>query len=224
MRKLFNYFKRLDRSWLITWAFIYVSFMGLAAILPDFFGVTVLRYTGIVLTLIFAMQKFSKDHLLHIALFFTLLADTILVVDSVSILGVLVFCIAQFFHISRFAGTQPIHLTLYILILASFITYGAIEGIDYIYLAGFVYALSLGANIVFAYTWHKNAKSAFSLCAFAGFILFAFCDICVATSYLSHIEFLPAFLYPIANYFAWAFYYPSQILISNSSGLAKSNR
>ena len=60
--------------------------------------------------------------------------------------------------------------------------------------------------------------------AFSGFILFLCCDICVALSYLSHENMLPVWMYGLMNYLDWAFYYPAQVLISNSSAITDQPR
>ena len=220
MKRLLAYISRIDLAWLIIWASIYFGFLIAGILVPDFFGITVLKYLGIVLNLVYAVQKFPRDHLLQTALFFTLLADTILVVDSTSIVGVFVFCLAQFFHMSRLSKIQPINLLLYLALIAILYLFSLHQHIPPIFAICFVYAGSLITNLVFAYRWHKKTPSVQSNCAFFGFLLFLACDTCVAGSYLSHIHFVPYFVYAPANYFAWFFYYPSQLLIANSSKLA----
>ena len=88
------------------------------------------------------------------------------------------------------------------------------------YALGAIYGYGLLSNLYLAGRWYFARRSIPSTCAFYGFILFVCCDLCVAISYLSGTGALPAFLQIFANYFAWVFYYPSQVLISNSSELA----
>ena len=221
MGKLKDYIPRIDRVWLITWSFIYVGFLLADAIMPDSIGVTLLKYTGVVLCLIYAVRKFPKDYLLQIALFFTLLADTILVVDNTSLNGVFVFCVAQFFHLIRLTQTRPNphSFTLYLLIVLLIYIFGATQHIPAAFVIGFIYAASIGINLYQAFRWHRNTHSTPATCALYGFILFAICDTFVMLSYFSVTGVIsPIFTLP-ANYFAWAFYYPSQVLISNSSKL-----
>ena len=220
MKAFFAYLHRIDRTWLVTWGCIYFGFLILGIIVPNFFGITVLKYSGTVLNLIYAVQKFPRDHLLQTALFFTLLADTILVLDSTSIIGVFVFCLAQFFHMSRLSKIRPINLLLYLALIAVLYLFSIHQHIPPIFAVCFIYAGSLIANLVFAYRWLKKSPSIQSKCAFFGFLLFLACDSCVATSYLSFTHVLPYFCYGPANYFAWFFYYPSQLLIANSSKIA----
>lgn len=220
MKDFLAYLRRIDRTWLIIWGFIYFGFLVLGILVPNFYGITVLKYSGIVLNLIYAVQKFPKDHLLQTALFFTLLADTILVLDSTSIIGVFVFCLAQFFHMTRLSKIRPVNLLLYLALIAILYLFSIVQNIPPIFAICFIYAGSLIANIVFSYRWRKKSRSVYSNCGFFGFLLFLACDTCVAISYLSYTHAIPYFLYAPANYFAWFFYYPSQLLIANSSKLA----
>ena len=224
MKSFLAYLRRVDRTWLIIWIVIYFCFLILGAFTPKFFGVTIIKYSGIVLNLVYAVQKFPKDHLLQTALFFTLLADTILALDNTSIIGVFVFCLAQFFHMSRLSKIRPINLLLYLALIATLYLFSIVQQIPPIFAVCLIYAGSLAANIVFSYHWHKKSPSVYSNCGFFGFLLFMACDTCVATSYLSYTHVVPYFLYNPANYFAWFFYYPSQILIANSSKLARKKK
>ena len=259
-----NYLKHVDHFWVATWIIIFVGFMTLDAFThittgTTFFGTTVLRYSGIVLTVVYAARKFPKDYLLQIALLFTLLADTILVVDSTSYLGVFVFSLAQYFHIARFAGTEPKFFITWTIAIIAVFYFGVSAQLEPMYFLAAIYGASLLMNVRLAKRWFirarkyititaVDAKSAelmstqaaktnkdskdihltpeeyhreliASSCAFSGFILFLCCDICVALSYLSHENILPVWMYGLMNYLDWAFYYPAQVLISNSSAI-----
>ena len=217
MKAFLAYLHRIDRTWLVTWACIYFGFLALGILIPGFFGITVLKYTGIVLNLVYAIQKFPRDHLLQTALFFTLLADTILVIDNTSIIGVFVFYLAQFFHMTRLSKIRPINLLLYLSLIAILYLFSLYQHIPPIFAVCFIYAGSLIANIIFSFRWRKKSPGIQSNCGLAGFLLFGACDTCVGLSYLSYIRVLPYFIYAPANYFAWFFYYPSQLFIANSS-------
>lgn len=220
IQNLIKILKKVDKFWLITWLFIFSSFTLLDMIRPNFWGTTIIKYTGILINLLYACQKFRKDHLLQIALFFTLLADTILVLDQVSPVGVFTFAIAQFFHILRLAKTSPKFFSIVLASIFSVFCFASINKIPPIFILGFIYGLFLTTNLILSYklsqTKPKPIKT-YATFAFYGFILFACCDACVAISYLSRIHFLPSFFYDPANYLAWIFYYPSQLLIANSS-------
>lgn len=251
--KFIEYITNIDKVWLLIWGAIFISFVLLdsffqafyphrnvfyqftihshSIILPiiqngTFLGVTLLKYSGILLSYFYARKKFPKDYILHIALLFTLLADTILTFDSISAFGVLAFCFAQYFHIARFAKVRPkffISWTFFMLLLLIF---GWFNQIPDMYILAFIYATSLLQNLILTHRWWKKTKSnpvasdreiVASTCAFAGFVLFILCDLNVAVSYLSVTAVLPITLARYANFFAWLFYYPSQVLISNSS-------
>ena len=251
--KLLEYAVKIDMIWLVIWGTIFVSFVVLDSIFQTaypgedvfyrfylgnhdinikvisngtFVGVTLLKYIGIVLSYIYAHRKFPKDYILQIALLFTLLADTILTFDSISVFGVLAFCFAQYFHIARFAKIKPKYFVTWTLFILLLLTFGWYNKIPEMYVLAFIYAISLTANIILTHRWWKRTKDnpkstdreiVASTCAMYGFILFALCDTNVAISYLSTTGTLPFQIARYANFFAWLFYYPSQVLISNSS-------
>ena len=197
---------------------------------PNFWGTTIIKYTGILINVLYAYQKFRKDHLLQIALLFTLLADTILVLDHTSPAGVFTFCLAQFFHISRLAKTSPAFFGGALFFIFTTFALGTINNIPIMFTLGFIYAtflsanLALSARLFFRTQKSKSVLHTRSAYALYGFILFACCDSCVAVSYLSYTHVLPFLFYAPANYFAWIFYYPSQLLVSNSSLLPNRNQ
>lgn len=197
---------------------------------PNFWGTTIIKYTGILINVLYAYQKFRKDHLLQIALLFTLLADTILVLDHTSPAGVFTFCLAQFFHISRLAKTSPAFFGGALFFIFTTFALGTINNIPIMFTLGFIYAtflsanLALSARLFFGTQKSKSVLHTRSAYALYGFILFACCDSCVAVSYLSYTHVLPFLFYAPANYFAWIFYYPSQLLVSNSSLLPNRNQ
>lgn len=217
--KFRRYLKTIDRRWLLIWGLIYAGFLVISAFTPDAFGVLLLRYSGIALAFLYACIKFPKDHLLKLALGFTLAADTLLAIDKVSVIGVSVFCFAQFFHFCRLYHTNPYFLPAYFVVVATAFTLSLILGADPMFAVATIYGLTLLSNVGLAAYWYYKHRNAASACAFYGFVLFLLCDLCVGISYLSNTAFLPTFLYPFANYFAWVFYYPSQVLLSNSSKL-----
>lgn len=218
LKSLFRYLCSVDRIWLVIWLVIFSSFLLLDLISPQFIGVTVLKYLGILLNLVYSRRKFPKDYLLQIALLFTLLADTILAINHTALTGVFTFCFAQLFHLARLnpklspkliiSATLIILLVFYFSILQQILPMFAISAI---------YAFFLISNLFSARRWYRQSLSIYALHALLGFCLFICCDVFVSISYLSHLTLLPSFLYPLANYLAWVFYYPSQIFIANSS-------
>jgi hypothetical protein len=212
-----KYMRRLDSSWLIVWCAIYFSFILLDIFFPNFTGSTILKYTGIVLCLIYALKKSPKDHLLHLALLFTLLSDTILMWGHAEIIGVYVFIFAQFFHTSRLAKTAPRFIIIYFLIVFLIFCFGLIQEINPIYVTAFIYATGLITNIALSHKWYKKSPNNLHARAAAyGFFLFLACDLTVAISYLTAGP-----IHVVVAFLVWIFYYPSQIFISNSSTIEK---
>ena len=260
VKKLLEYAVKIDMIWLVIWGTIFVSFVVLDSIFQTaypgenvywelsigdkpiiievvgngtFIGVTILKYIGIILSFIYAHKKFPKDYILQIALGFTLLADTILTFDQVSVFGVLAFCFAQYFHIARFAKIKPGAFLTWTVFIFLLLVFGWYNKIPDMYILAFIYAISLAANIILTRRWWRRVKNnkestdreiVASTCAMYGFILFACCDTNVALSYLSVTGVLPLFLARYANFFAWLFYYPSQVLISNSSIITRKSK
>lgn len=219
MHKFFAYLRSINPVWLLTWLTIYVLFLVLDLIWTGAAVVTAVKYLGIVLCVVYAFLKWPKDHLLHVALMFTLAADTILVFNHTSPVGVFIFCLAQFFHLARLS---QMHFSLrafvvYVIIVMLLSAFGATQHLELIYPLAATYLVTLIFNVMLAFQWYKKSRSTPSMCACYGFILFLCCDINVGISYFSSIGSLPIWMLGPANYFAWAFYYPAQVLISNSS-------
>ncbi len=219
MKDLTAYLQTVDRVWLATWILIYVSFVSLDAFFPGMLGVSILKILGIVLCLVYAWQKFRRDAQLIIALGFTLLADSILLLDNISVIGVFTFCFAQFFHFSRLKKAKPIFLISYSVLVAILIIVSYPLHISPIYPLAALYGITLIYNICLSWKWWHKTHSTPAACALFGFLLFFCCDSCVGISYLSVTGTLPFIISRFANFFAWVFYYPSQVLISNSSTL-----
>ena len=217
-----QYLKALDKRWLTVWTIIYLSFLTIDIIDPSSPIASVIKYFGILLVVVYAHKTARADNLLLLALLFTFLADTILVWTNYFVPGIFVFCFAHFFHIARFTKSSPKLLITFYLIITSIFCFALIQGLPPVYAIAIVYALSLATNVVLSSNWHKsNPKNPQALLAAIGFLLFFFCDLFVGIQYLSSQHIVPANLYGLATFLVWAFYYPSQILISNSSNLTK---
>ncbi len=218
-------FKRLsyvDMKWLIIWASIYISFLFLDLIVPNFIGTSVIKYAGIFLCVIYANKKYRKDYLLQLALLFTFLADTILVWTPFVVPGVFVFSFAQFMHLMRLTKLEPKALGYYVCAISLLCALGVAFGLEPIYAIATVYGLLLICNLVTAAKNNsKNNRRFQTRCAFYGFIAFICCDACVALRFLILDGALPPFFLPILSYLVWFFYYPSQVLIANSSNTPK---
>ncbi len=216
-----------DIRWLIIWIAIYVTFLILDIILPNFLGSALLKYIGIFLCIVYANQKYSKDYNLQLALLFTFLADTILVWTPYAIAGVYIFCIAQFLHLTRLTKLPNSTLGVYTLILSLFFAINIVYGMKPIYAIATVYGIELICNIWMSISNYRKNKTHYQTrCACYGFIAFFCCDLCVALRFMALDGVLPLALIPVTSFLVWVFYYPSQVLIANSSLLkiAKSKR
>lgn len=214
-----------DSYWLAIWIVIYLTFLLLDIFFPNFLGSALLKYLGIFLCIVYANQKYSKDYNLQLALLFTFLADTILVWTPYTLAGVYVFSFAQFMHLTRLTKLSNSALGIYAMALSVFLALSIVQGMLPIFAIATVYGLELICNIVMAIQNYRENHSRYQTrCACYGFIAFFCCDLCVALRFLSLNGALAASLIPISSFLVWVFYYPSQVLIANSSTLEPSKR
>ncbi|MBQ6510899.1 hypothetical protein IJI94_02930 [Candidatus Saccharibacteria bacterium] len=204
------------RVWLLIFGILYLCFLVLGLFWPNSIVVAVLKVGSIFLCFLFSVIYSRKDKTLIVAMAATFAADVILAINNVAVSGVVVFSLAQTAHFVRLSQKLVRNLVSYAVIILIMIGVAIIRQADLMHVVGGVYALLLLSNLFMSFRWFKSSKKLPAGCAFFGFLLFVLCDSCVATSYLSLTEILPGFLYAIANYFAWVFYLPAQILISNS--------
>jgi hypothetical protein len=98
-------------------------------------------------------------------------------------------------------------------------------GLEPFYAIATVYAIELISNVtVSAQRYSSEQKSFRARCGFYGFVAFLCCDICVALRFLAMQGSLPDDIIPLVSYLVWVFYYPSQVLIANSSIMEPSGR
>lgn len=206
--------------WPAIWAWIFVSITVLGIATPANFTLTFIKIGGIFLCFVYALRVFPKDRLLQLALLLTFCADIILAINNTAEIGILIFSITQIIHTIRLEGKN------YLTQVVSFAGLAAVSMIinliwsiiPMIYLISGFYIVAIITNIYVSWRWwRQNTKNPRAICALLGFLVFACCDACTGVSYLSLNHMFPAFLYAPANFFAWFFYYPSQILVSNSS-------
>ena len=195
--------------WITLWSLMFIYFFTIDLLnlllgehlIPHFLLDTAsLVKVCTIFTCFFYVSFFApKDYLLRFALLFTFLADIVLLYNNISPIGITIFCLAQYFHIARYASLNP---KIFILC------------------AVFIYANTLILNLILAHYWIKREVPEFrraALCNFLGFTLFICCDLTVVISYFARINLLPSFLFAPANFVCWLFYFPSQILLTNSS-------
>ncbi len=209
--------KHTNIPWLIVWLLIYLSFLILEIITGKCLAVTILKYSGLVLCFLYALIYARKDVFLVFALFLTLIADGILVFDSVSEVGVLVFIFVQLAHLLRFSAILRTLPLIPILLVALIIVAGLIQnGIPIMFVLAMAYGVLIFTNIYKAYRWWRMDKSGAARCALFGFILFFLCDLSVGISYITTTATLPHTVTILTSYFAWMFYLPAQVLITLS--------
>lgn len=223
-QKLHDWQTLFPAPWPAIWAWIFAAIVVLGIFTPQSTLVTIIKLGGILLCCLYTLRVFPRDRLLQITMVVTFTADIILTMNNIDVTGVAVFLIAQLLHLARLDGRRmqlPIAIYSIAALLAIF---GAtlFPVIDPIFVACFFYVLTLLTNIYVSWRWSRQRpQNPRALCALAGFGLFLCCDLCTGLSFLSLVSALPNFLYAPANFFAWFFYYPSQVLISNSSLLSK---
>ncbi|MBQ3440771.1 hypothetical protein IJG27_00450 [Candidatus Saccharibacteria bacterium] len=224
MNRLFSYLGRTDKIWRMIWIFIFAGFVAMDAFFPGFFGITFLKLLGIGLCIVYVVQKYYEDRLLQLAFCATFVADLLLAVNNTSLFGVFTFAIAQFIHFARLKKLKKTSFIIIGVLITIFFVCIAAFGKYSIVLMGSVYAFFLITNLLLAREWYKTArdeKKNPAFCAWTGFILFTCCDLCVAGSFFSGLHALPFIFKRAFDFFAWVFYYPSQVLISNSSRITK---
>lgn len=214
-------YKRLSQSdarWVTIWMIIYLSFLVLDIFFPESSGTSMIKYIGILLCIIYAASKYKKDTLLIMAIILTFAADTILVWTTAEILGVVLFCAAQLMHIIRQNKIKATTFAMFATIATVSLIAGNFLGIELIYIISSIYAILLCTNLYLAIKRYELDKKHFpARCGFYGFVLFICCDINVAARHLVLDGVFPIVLYPLVSYLVWFFYYPSQVLLANSS-------
>ena len=207
-----------DKRWLIVWIFIYVGFLTLDIFFPGYWGSALLKYTGVFLCVVYAYKKYRNDTKLILALFLTLLADTVLVWTDMTVLGVFIFCFAQFMHFLRLTRLNKKHLGAFTLVISLLTIVSAFRGDEIIYSLAALYGGLLISNIAMSTSrFREDRQNICARCAFYGFIAFLGCDLCVGLRYVMLDGAMPADILPIIAVLVWAFYYPSQVLLANSS-------
>lgn len=216
--------KRLEIKpvWPIIWGIIYLAILILGIFAPAGDLITLIKLSGICLCLLYAILTFPHDHLLILAMLATSISDIILAVNNTSTAGVITFFAVQIIHLLRLNRSKISSVIIYLISSVTLLLLNYFFQIfPMLYAVCAFYAIALIFNLYSSWSWaHADPQNPHAASALLGFTLFACCDLCVAISYLSLIEVLPVFCYGLANFFAWFFYYPSQILVAGSSKCA----
>lgn len=214
----FNRLSNIDTRWVAVWLLIYIGFLLLDIVVPFFWGSSLLKYLGIFLCVVYAYQKYSSDSKLIIALFLTFLADTILVWTNRYTLGVFIFCFAQYMHFLRITKMSRKTILIFSIIISCLVIINGINKQQIIYPLAVIYGLLLIGNYITARQRYKEKPGDFkNRCARYGFLAFICCDISVALRFMMLTGTLNPTALPLLSYFVWFFYYPSQVLLANSS-------
>lgn len=214
-----------DSRWLVIWIAIYLTFLIFDIFFPFFWGSALLKYVGVFLCVVYANQKYSKDYALQLALLFTFLADTILVWTPFMLAGVYIFSFAQFMHLIRLTKLAPSSLGIFAAAISLFFALNIANGMQPIIAIGSIYGLELICNIVISVKNYRSNKKRFqNRCALYGFICFFCCDLNVALRFLALSNVIAASIIPLTSFLVWVFYYPSQVLIANSSTMQPTRR
>lgn len=158
--------------------------------------------------------------LLRIALFFTLCADTCLLIVNHYSLGIVFFIIVQTIYIVRHSIIGKINIKLLLIPVAIIFISPVFISIVSMYLPkidatliqlGIIYGTVLITGLLVAQKCPKIISYAM--------ILFFLCDINVALSYV--LYFYPIYVLNISmdcitNFLIWTFYFPSQLLLTLS--------
>ncbi|KOA19701.1 YhhN-like protein [Clostridium homopropionicum DSM 5847] len=181
-----------------------------------------LKYSSIIVFFILSLSigenGISKKDtlLLQLALFFTLCADTCLLILNNFFIGVSFFCIVQFLYILRHSKSLNISKVLISLCLIIFLPICTIKlfplYIDIRLLTiSTIYLILLVNSLLVAVNFNQIVALAMTL--------FFFCDINVGISHILSIY--PVYLWNIplsflTSFLVWIFYFPSQLLLALS--------
>ncbi|MGN0812340.1 MAG: lysoplasmalogenase family protein [Candidatus Coproplasma sp.] len=213
-------------------AVIYIIFNVLAAVgTPD---PVYLKYAGVLLCLavllaVLLMPGSSRDNAVMLAaLFFTAISDLfILVLDKYYEVGLVTFIIVQTLYLYRLYADRlkKVFITLGVRIgvmVAIIITFAALGKLNLLVAECAIYITMLVCNVADAFiVCRKGVKD---LLFAIGLLLFLGCDICVGLHNLGSVlgVTLPGWLVQFVSVAIWAFYLPSQVLITlsvNKGGL-----
>ena len=217
-----NWSEITPAPWPAIWAWIFLAIIFLGIANPLNFTLTVIKIGGIFLCLCYTFIIYPRDRLIQLAFLATFVADIVLAINNTAEIGILIFLIVQILHAIRLEGkhyiTQIISFIVFALAMLIINLFTNFAPMLYVICGFYIVAIVTNTYISWRW-WRRQLENLHAGSAFFGFALFLCCDICTGISYLSLINIFPGFLYSIANFFAWFFYYPSQVLVSNSSRL-----
>lgn len=184
-----------------------------------------IKYAAILTVFAYALTNvYSEDGIMvAAALLFTVVADTfLLLLDSHYLFGVLAFCVVQALYFVRMIRLERyrrpwisaiVRVSVWLVVLAILRLTGMLDGL--LCVTAF-YFINLAVNAVESFRLCRKNRG--MLLFAVGLLLFVCCDVCVGFNNLS--QYLPVdslqWLCDFAAVGMWAFYLPSQVLITFS--------
>lgn len=216
---------------------IFLVFIAVEAVIYAVFNVMAgmntpdpiyLKYAGVLLcvalllTVMFFRNTTRDNAIMLAALFFTAISDLfILVLDKYYEIGLVTFIIVQSLYLYRLYSDRlkKIYITLAVrlgVMVALIITFAALNMLNLLIAECAIYITMLIANVVDAFIICK--KSLKNVLFAIGLTLFLGCDICVGLRNFGTVlnVALPVWLINTVVVAIWAFYLPSQVLITLS--------
>ncbi len=121
-------------------------------------------------------------------------------------------------HFLRLAKLERKYLLFFAAIVSALVIYGGYRQENLLYVLATMYGLLLFTNLALSIRRYREHNRDFrARCAMQGFIMFVGCDVCVGLRHLMLDGILPAQFLPLVAFMVWVFYYPSQVLLANSS-------
>ena len=151
--------------------------------------------------------------ILIIAMGFTLLADSFMLLFDMNVAGLLAFCVVQTAHNYRFTNTGRVGAQIFI----GCITFAAVflsRG-DLLFALGAAYAVFLFFSVTGAFMAYRKYPIPNNFMIVLGMLLFMACDIFVGIYYLG-VDLAPE-MRDFAFRAIWFCYFPSQALLSSSA-------
>jgi len=214
---------------IIFYIFLSIETILFGLILSPIKNAYIFSYISIILCFVFCLLMFCKSKnyiLICVALFFTLIADTFLVLlhNAHQVVAMISFNFTQLTYAIKlgFESKKSVNIVsticrvavcIFIELLAFVILKLKFDALIFVSL---IYFVNLAFNVIFSFLT-KKIDFVFAI----GLILFVLCDINVAFPFLIDIFNLvePNIIVKIVNSsfnFIWFFYLPSQVLISTS--------
>lgn len=181
-----------------------------------------IKYSSIVVCFILALlnSRFAVDKkdstIVIIALAFTLLSDTLILVFEKNVLGVICFCFVHISYIYRYKPRWVLKISIFSSLLLIFLllirVFTQNQYFSFENIFGGLYAFLFILDFV---SFLKSDKNNFVIVfVWVGLILFFLCDLNVA---LFNILSNDTIFYKLASKLMWIFYLPSQVLLALSS-------